>query len=173
MKTIVDVSILKQYQSTGTRAGGVKESLTIVDKYLNRVRTIVSNFKGHSLPACVLAAIALRESRCGAMLDDNGYGDRGHAYGICQIDERYHITIGSPDSVEHIAQCDDILIGFFLEIKKKHNSWPEERQLQGAIAAYNVGVANIKTIEGIDIGTTHDDYSNDVWAMANYLTGLI
>ena len=173
MKILIESSILKKYTASGTKEGGVSESFNVVSKYLNRVRSIVSNFKGHSLPIHILAAIALRESRCGAMLDDNGYGDKGHAYGICQIDKRYHITIGAPDSVEHIAQCDDILIGFFLEIKKKHPAWPEERQLQGAIAAYNVGVSNIKTIGGIDIGTTHDDYSNDVWAMANYLTALI
>lgn len=173
MNNTIESSILAKYKATGTSSGGVQESSTVVNQYLNRVMSLSSNFKGHAMPSVILAAIALRESRCGALLDVHGYGDSGHAYGICQIDKRYHIAVGAPESVEHISQCDSILMDFLSQVSKKHQNWPEERQLQGAIAAYNVGVSNIQTIEGIDVGTTHDDYSNDVWSMATTLIGLI
>ena len=173
MKKQVDVSILNKYKATGTRKGGVNESLFVVNEYTRRVKSIARNFQNHAFPSVILAAIALRESRCGAMLNGHGYGDNGHAYGICQIDQRYHKIIGAPDSVEHIAQCDSILLDYLAQVAKKHPNWPEEHQLQGAIAAYNVGVENIKTIAGIDVGTTHDDYSNDVWAMADLLIGIV
>jgi len=39
----------------------------------------------------------------------------------------------------------------------------------GGLAAYNAGVGNIQTWEGLDSGTTGNDYSNDVIARAQWL----
>ena len=60
----------------------------------------------------------------------------------------------------------------FHDLKLKDPDWPEEQLLKGAVAAYNVGVSNIKTIDGMDVGTTHDDYSADVLARAQYFAGI-
>ena len=37
------------------------------------------------------------------------------------------------------------------------------------MAAYNFGVKNVQTWGGLDGGTTHDDYSGDVIARAQWL----
>lgn len=122
------------------------------------------------LPPALLAGIASRESRCGGALDSTGNGDAGHAFGIMQIDRRSHTIQGEPDpgSEAHIQQAAHILKANFDEVKKKHPTWPEARQLQGAVAAYNFGVRNVQSLDKLDIGTTHDDYSNDVWARARF-----
>lgn len=39
----------------------------------------------------------------------------------------------------------------------------------GGVAAYNFGVRNVRTWDKLDIGTTHNDYSNDVIAQAQWL----
>ena len=39
----------------------------------------------------------------------------------------------------------------------------------GAVAAYNFGVGNVQSWGGLDIGSTGNDYSNDVMARAQYL----
>jgi hypothetical protein len=55
------------------------------------------------------------------------------------------------------------------EVKAKHPGWPPEQQLRGALVAYDVGVAKVRTMMDMDRGTTGDDYSNDVWARAQAL----
>ena len=40
--------------------------------------------------------------------------------------------------------------------------------MQGGVAAYNFGVSNVQSIGGMDIGTTGNDYSNDVVARAQW-----
>jgi peptidoglycan hydrolase-like protein with peptidoglycan-binding domain len=120
------------------------------------------------LPPALLAAIASRESRAGGVLDKKGFGDFGNAFGLMQVDKRFHQIEGLPDptSLQHIIQAAGILAGFRDAVAKKHPDWPDERQLQGAVAAYNSGVGNIQTLDGMDKGTTGNDYSNDVWARA-------
>lgn len=122
------------------------------------------------LPPALLAAIASRESRGGSALDKNGWGDRGNGFGIMQVDKNFHKIEGGKDpaSAAHIMQASGILDGYWEQVKKKHPKWPPERQLQGAVVAYNSGVDNVQTIDGMDKGTTGDDYSNDVWARAQY-----
>ena len=39
----------------------------------------------------------------------------------------------------------------------------------GAVAAYNFGTGNVVTWGNLDVGTTGNDYSNDVMARAKYL----
>jgi hypothetical protein len=60
-----------------------------------------------NLPPALLAAIASRESRCGTVLDADGWGDLGNAFGITQVDQRYHVIAGTPDpkSQAHVNQA--------------------------------------------------------------------
>ncbi|WKJ88748.1 transglycosylase SLT domain-containing protein [Methylomonas montana] len=127
-----------------------------------------------NLPPALLIGIASRESRVGWLLDDTGWGDLGRAFGIMQIDHRSHTVLGRPDprSQQHINQAAEIIHDNLAKIRRNHTSWPEARQLQGAVAAYNFGANNVCTLDGIDKGSTHDDYSNDVWARALYFAGL-
>jgi soluble lytic murein transglycosylase-like protein len=121
------------------------------------------------LPPALLAAIASRESRGGSALQ-GGWGDNRNAFGIMQVDKRFHKIEGldNPASAAHIMQAAGILQSFLKEVQKRHPDWPPERQLQGAVVAYNSGVDNVRTLEGMDVGTTGDDYSNDVWARAQF-----
>jgi len=57
-------------------------------------------------------------------------------------------------------------------VRRKHPSWSPAWQLRGAVAAYNFGVDDVGTQGGLDIGSTGDDYSADVWARARYYAGL-
>lgn len=129
----------------------------------------------HNLPSALLMAIASRESHAGQLLDAQGYGDSGHAFGWCQTDQRSHAPAGQPDpaSQGHWDQTASILTENLTRITRKHPDWPPARQLQGAIAAYNIGIGNIDTLDHMDSGTTHNDYSNDVWTRALHYAGLI
>ncbi len=40
--------------------------------------------------------------------------------------------------------------------------------VSGGISAYNAGAKNVQTYERMDIGTTGDDYANDVVARAQW-----
>ena len=42
--------------------------------------------KSHNLPIEILMGIACRESGFGRLLDRNGFGDRGNAFGIMQVE---------------------------------------------------------------------------------------
>lgn len=155
-------------------SAGVSASQTMAHNDLSRVLAIADAFRQvgekFSFPPAVLAAIASRESRCGAALDD-GWGDHGNAFGIMQIDRRFHDPLDGldhPASPEHIAQASSILMEKLTQLLEIHPDWEDEFLLQGAIAAYNVGVDNIQTIAGIDRGTTGDDYGSDVLARAQF-----
>uniref|UniRef100_A0A8C9EGN5 Lysozyme g n=1 Tax=Pavo cristatus TaxID=9049 RepID=A0A8C9EGN5_PAVCR len=85
-----------------------------------------------------------------------------------QVDKRYHETHGAWNSEEHIKQGTDILCQSITDIQKKFPTWSEEQQLKGGISAYNAGMGNVRTYEGMDVGTTHNDYANDVVARAKF-----
>lgn len=162
--------------SQGTGLLGVEASRYLAKADENRVNAICDSFCAAAaksgLPPALLAGIASRESRCGLLLK-NGWGDNENAYGIMQIDKRFHCLQGlsDPTHITHIIQAAEIIQGFLVDISNLHPDWASARQLQGAVAAYNVGVNNIRTLKGMDQGTTHDDYSNDVWARALYYSG--
>lgn len=154
-------------------APGVEASRKMAEADRPRVIAIVDRFVDvagmFGMPAAVLAAIASRESRCGNILRD-GLGTTGHAFGIMQIDERSHVPDGKPDpaSVAHIEQAAGILDHFLQQLMRNHPDWADVHLLKGAAAAYNMGVSNVQTIDGIDRGTTGDDYGSDVMARAKY-----
>jgi len=140
---------------------------------LHRVTEIADRFQTvaekYGLPWCLLAAIASRESRCGSVLVD-GWGDNHHAFGIMQVDARYHGIEGSsdPKSLEHIDQATGILASGLAEVMSLHQDWEDPCLLKGAIVAYNSGTHNVQTKYGMDIGTTGNDYGSDVVARAKY-----
>jgi len=123
--------------------------------------------KRYGIPVEILAGIASRESRVGKHLNPAGYDEEKKAYGIMQVDERYHKRRGKkPDSQEHIDQSAEILAKNKKEIDKKFPKWSEEQRMQAAVAAYNFGVGNVKSWKGLDKGTTGDNYSSDVMERA-------
>ena len=50
----------------------------------------------------------------------------------------------------------------------RHPDWSDENVLKGACVAYNSGVSNVVTIAGMNRGTTHNDYGDDVIARAQF-----
>jgi len=175
-------AILSRYQSSGASAatarqdglpGGVGSSQKMARTDLPKLKQFADEFaaagKKHGVPPALLAAIASRESRAGSALDSRGFGDHGNGFGLMQVDKRYHSPKGGPFSAGHIDQAAGILKSFLNQVKSKHPDWPPEQQLRGAVAAYNSGPGNVQTIKNMDVGTTGNDYSNDVWARAQEL----
>jgi len=127
------------------------------------------------MPAALLLAVASRESHAGAALDANGWGDAGHAFGVLQVDRRFHRIAGteSPASYAHLLQGAGILREALDRVAQKHPGWPSEAQLEGALVAYNSGVNNVQTLAGMNRGTTHNDYGADTLARAQWYQGRI
>jgi peptidoglycan hydrolase-like protein with peptidoglycan-binding domain len=153
---------------------GVASSKKMALNDLGRLTRYAADFQAagerFGVPPALLAAIASRESRGGAVLDSRGWGDGGWGFGLMQVDRGSHTPRGGPFSREHIMQAAGILQSSLDAVKAQHPSWPAEQQLRGAVAAYNAGVQNVQTMAGMDLGTTGNDYSNDVWARAQVLT---
>jgi hypothetical protein len=105
-----------------------------------RVQPLIARFNAaggnEELPPALLAAKASPESRCGNVLDRNGFGDADNAFGIMQVDKRFHALQGLPDprSQEHIDQAAGILNQAFEQAQRKFPDQPPERQLQAAVA---------------------------------------
>uniref|UniRef100_G1NPK5 Lysozyme g n=1 Tax=Meleagris gallopavo TaxID=9103 RepID=G1NPK5_MELGA len=131
------------------------------------LKTITKVANSKCVSPSVVAAVISRESHAGTALKD-GWGDHGNAFGLMQIDKRYHQIHGAWNSEEHIKQGTDILCQSINDIQKKFPTWSKEQQLKGGISAYNAGTRNVRTYEGMDVGTTHNDYANDVVARAKF-----
>lgn len=159
---------LAQKGITGVKASRIMAE-TDAKPLLKHTQTFITVGKDFSLPPALLAAIASRESRGGTQLK-NGFGDKGNGFGLMQVDKRFHQLEGTPDptSLAHIRQATGILESFRKAVSERHPEFPPERQLQGAVAAYNAGTKVVQTLNGMDAGTTGNDYSNDVWARARF-----
>lgn len=144
-----------------------QRDLPRIKDYSNRFLTAAARF---GIPAALLAGVASRESRAGAALDEDGWGDNGNGFGILQVDKGAHTIMGSesPISQAHIEQATGILAANIDDVRAAHPDWDDIYVLKGAVAAYNFGVSNVKSITGMDIGTTGNDYSSDVIARAKY-----
>ncbi|KAM3933972.1 lysozyme g-like [Leptodactylus fuscus] len=134
-------------------------------KYRQKIHSVSSKT---GIDSAIIAGIMSRESRAGNALDPSKNGDCGNAFGLMQIDKRYHIPKGAWDSEEHILQGAEILCSMFRAIKQKFPKWTTNQQMKGAIAAYNAGPGRVSNFEDIDSCTTGHDYSNDVVARAKY-----
>ncbi|KAJ8002188.1 hypothetical protein DPEC_G00177230 [Dallia pectoralis] len=140
--------------------------LTAMNDYKS-VITRVGRDKG--VDPAVIAGIISRESRAGKGLDSKGWGDHGNAFGLMQIDKRWHDPQGGPFSETHIRQATQILVDIIeIEVKQKFSSWTKEKQLKAGLAAYNMGLSNVHCYERVDENTTGKDYSNDVVARAKW-----
>ncbi|NXW55985.1 LYG protein, partial [Eurystomus gularis] len=124
---------------------------------------------GHSkcVDPAVIAGIISRESHAGTAVD-NGWGDHGNAFGLMQVDKRYHNPVGSWDSKAHLTQGTEILGRMLETMQTKFPTWTKEQQLKAAISAYNAGPKNIQSYDRMDIGTTQNDYANDVVSRAKF-----
>jgi len=155
-------------------SGGREASHAMAETDFGRVRPLIAKFNAAGsmtdLPPALLAAIASRESRCGNVLDRNGFGDAENAFGIMQVDKRSHDPEGLPDprSQENINQAARILNEAFEKAQSKFADQPLARQLQAAVGAYNCGMGNVQSPSAADNHTTGQDYSNDVWARAEF-----
>ncbi|NXG78982.1 LYG protein, partial [Baryphthengus martii] len=155
----------------GLRYAGVAASEKIAERDLKNMEKYRDKIIAVGHEKCVdpalIAGIISRESHAGTVLK-NGWGDHGNAFGLMQVDKRHHNTVGSWDSKEHLAQGAEILREMLDDMEKKHPEWTKEQQLKGAIAAYNAGPGKVQTYNGVDVGTTHKDYANDVVARAKF-----
>lgn len=144
-----------------------QRDLPRIKSHTNQFLTAAARF---GIPAALLAALSSRESRDGDALDEDGWGDNGNGFGILQVDKRAHPIMGieSPTSQAHIEQATGILAANIDGVRAAHPDWDDIYILKGAVAAYNFGISNVKTINSMDIGTTGNDYSSDVIARAKY-----
>jgi hypothetical protein len=155
-------------------APGIAASEAMAESDLQRIKLLTNRFltaaARFGIPAALLAATSGRECRAGNTLDEFGWGDHGNGFGILQVDKNFHTILGSesPISQAHIEQATGILAANIDAVEAAHPDWDDVYILKGAVAAYNAGVSNVKTINGMDIGTTGDDYSSDVIARARY-----
>lgn len=133
----------------------------------------------HQVPAELIIALASRESHLGTVLgapsgSNPGWGDHNTAFGILQIDRRYHTIKGKPDpfSEAHIDQAISIFASYRDQLIINQPDWDDSNILKGACVAYNSGVSNVRTIAGMNDGTTGNDYGDDVIARAQYLLDI-
>ncbi|XP_040192287.1 lysozyme g-like isoform X4 [Rana temporaria] len=156
----------------GENISGVNASEKLARTDLQRVNSYKEKIKSVSrktgVDAAIIAAIMSRESRAGNVLDANKYGDNGNAFGLMQIDKRWHTPRGAWDSEEHLLQATEILTSMFDAIKKKFPSWSKSHVMKGALAAYNMGPDSVYSFDAVDSRTTGADYSNDCVARAKF-----
>ncbi len=160
----------------GKGLSGVEVSQTMAKTDLERVTKYKDLFvkigKEQGVPASILAAIASRETRGREVI-----GDHGNGFGIIQVDKRYHPEkVAKIEAKQGLARVEEsirqgaiILKDYIGQIKAKFPNWTPAQQLKGALAAYNAGVSTVQTLEGMDKGTTGDDYSGDVIARAQFM----
>uniref|UniRef100_A0A3Q3XKZ7 Lysozyme g n=1 Tax=Mola mola TaxID=94237 RepID=A0A3Q3XKZ7_MOLML len=133
---------------------------------MEKYRPLISSAaETYGIDPAIIAGIISRESRAGNVLKD-GWGDHGNAWGVMQVDKRYHTPRGGSESQEHIDQATGILSGFIHH--DKFSSWSATDQLKGGIAAYNCGPEKVQSPINVDVRTTGGDYANDVVARAQW-----
>ncbi|XP_075469609.1 lysozyme g-like isoform X3 [Ascaphus truei] len=161
----------KTAQQDKLKEKGIEASSTMARTDLSRMQkyksVIMKVAREKAIDPAVIAAIISRECRAGNTLK-NGWGDNDNAFGLMQVDKRWHTIQGKWDSEEHIKQGAGILIDMIGSIQKQFPSWTAEQRLKGGIAAYNCGPSRIQSYENVDNSTTGHDYSNDVLARAQW-----
>ncbi|NXW00772.1 LYG protein, partial [Fregetta grallaria] len=150
---------------------GVRASEKIAERDLRAMDQYKTLIKKVGEKLCVepalIAGIISRESHAGKILK-NGWGDNGNGFGLMQVDKKSHTPVGRWNSETHLIQGTKILTMMIKKIQSKFLHWTKDQQLKGGIAAYNIGPGNVRSYDRMDVGTPHDDYSNDVVARAQY-----
>ncbi len=140
----------------------------------------------HGQDPYLMAAIMLRESGAGnapGYIPQGsivGYGDNGHAFGLFQIDRRYHATfLLTPAAQTFAGQA-----GYAADLLTQNRKWlashgcPAGVLEQAMICAYNASIAHVlSAVQAIppvnpDLVTTHGDYGSWVIAKATALRSL-
>ncbi|XP_026225029.1 uncharacterized protein LOC113168238 [Anabas testudineus] len=145
-----------------------KEDLEALKRHKEKLVTVGNNLGIH--PA-VIAGLISRQSRFGAELKLNGYGNGGdNCFGLMQISKYYHAVKGDPYSEEHLDQGVTFLIQLIKTMERRKPSWTKEQQLKGAIACYIAGEEKVlsSTYETLDSVTPRGDFANDVVARAQW-----
>nr|XP_039265451.1 lysozyme g-like [Styela clava] len=124
--------------------------------------------KKYCVQAAVIAGIISRETRAGKVLMSDGFGFDRSGFGLMQVDKGSHNPQGGAFSQTHINQGTKILVDMLKGVRNKHKSWSKLWVYKGGISAYNAGVKNVRTYAGMDVGTTGNDYGNDVVARAKW-----
>jgi hypothetical protein len=133
----------------------------------------------YDVPVALMLGLASRESHLGQILgmwgSSQGWGDNNNAFGIFQVDKRYHSIVGknSPFSYEHMSQAMEIFNQFRSQVLQKHPTWNKENVLKGACVAYNAGIRTVQTVEGMNFGTTGNDYGDDAIARSQKFVELL
>ncbi len=124
--------------------------------------------KRTGVPTEILAGIASRESHAGKALNPEGFDPDKKAFGVMQVDQRFHRLRGAnkPDSQAHIDQAAEIVRDNKALMDKRFPNWTEEQRWRAAVAGYNMGPGNVKSLDKMDVGTTGGDYSQDVMGRA-------
>ncbi|XP_025083605.1 glycine, glutamate and proline-rich protein-like isoform X2 [Pomacea canaliculata] len=162
------------------RPTGVSASQAAVNARIKELESLRSCYDQaadkYCIQASVIGALASRESDGGASLTPDGYGDSRKAWGVLQCDlskSKLPCLDCGPRTCCHIdMMVGKVLIPFIKEVSTKFRGWSAEQKIQGGVAAYNFGVTNVRSWEGLDKGTTGNDYSNDVMARAQRLQAL-
>lgn len=168
----------------GLSEAGVASSHTIAKKDLTnltpeRIKSLKNASSNFNVPVEIAAALASRESHLGAILgkfgNNPGWGDNNHGWGILQVDKRFWPLKGldDPYSQAHVEQALGIFASYRDQVRNNHPDWEDKYILKGACVAYNSGVNNVATITGMNKGTTHNDYGDDVIARAQFYQGKI
>ncbi|CAL8352638.1 unnamed protein product [Boreogadus saida] len=125
---------------------------------------------GKELRAALIAGIISRDSEAGHSIENTdppGWGDNYNAFGLMQVDKRWHKPRGAWDSEKHLDQGTGILVDLIKHVQKERPSWTTNWQLKGAIAAYNMGYKVLDhPVHNMEQITTGGDYSSDVVARA-------
>lgn len=175
-------ALLEEFSTSGISAAGAKAQkvspgpsgshrLALID--LQQLLKYEGEFRGsalwHRVPAALLAAICSRETH-----GLNIVGDGGNGLGLMQIDKRYHTfartgDVMTPDAnIQYAAQLLTNNWQYFCKEATKQ-TWTYAEKLRAAVCAYNAGLNCPQTWANMDIGTTQNDYSADVWERARVL----
>ncbi|NXF54438.1 LYG protein, partial [Oceanites oceanicus] len=141
-----------------------ERDLRAMDQYKTLIKRVGEKL---CVEPAVIAGIISRESHAGKILK-NGWGDNGNGFGLMQVDKKSHDPVGRWNSETHLIQGTTILTTMIKKIQRKFPRWTKDQQLKGGISAYNIGPGNVRSYDRMDVGTPHDDYSNDVVARAQY-----
>ncbi|NXV80940.1 LYG protein, partial [Atlantisia rogersi] len=118
---------------------GVRASEKIAEKDLKAMNNYKTIIKRVGEKLCVepalIAGIISRESHAGTILK-NGSGDHGNAFGLMQVDRRYHTPVGAWNSEAHVTQGTNILITLIKAMQKKFPNWTKEQQLKGKVKGF-------------------------------------